>query len=65
MASSELDSEKGKVTRTASIGVDKAPLSLRARSGIDPGRSRQAAPALSEQDWLVRQPAERRGARTN
>ena len=34
--------EKGKVTRRASIAVDKAPLSLRARSGIDPRRSRQA-----------------------
>src|ERR1700689_3076926 len=42
MASPGLDSEKGKVTRTASIGVDKAPLSLRARSGIDPRRIRQA-----------------------
>jgi hypothetical protein len=41
MALPELDSEKGKVTRTASIAVDKAPLSLRARSGIDPRRSRQ------------------------
>jgi hypothetical protein len=46
MASPELDSEEGKVTRTASIGVDKAPLSVRARSGIDPRLSRQAVPAL-------------------
>ena len=43
MALPELDSEKGKVTRAVSILVDKAPLSERARSGIDPRRSRQAA----------------------
>ena len=43
MASLELDSEKGKVTRTASIAVDKAPLSLRARSGIDAQLSKQVA----------------------
>ena len=51
MALPELDSEKGKVTRTASIAVDKAPLSLRARSGIDPRRSGGRRPALLEQDW--------------
>ena len=45
MALPELDSEKGKVTRTASIAVDKAPLSLRARSGIDP-RLKQAGGSL-------------------
>jgi hypothetical protein len=48
MASPELDSEKGKVTRTASIGVDKAPLSLRARSGIDARLSTRLWPALLE-----------------
>src|SRR5271170_6766017 len=42
MASLELDSEKGKVTRTASILVDKALLSLPARSGIDRRLSRHA-----------------------
>ena len=39
---------KGKVTRTASIAVDKAPLSLRARSGIDARLSMQARPASLE-----------------
>ena len=61
---SELDSEIGKVTREALISVDKAPLSLPARSGIDPRQSRQQWLALLEQDpRLVGQPAERRGAR--
>src|SRR3984957_2818290 len=50
MASSELDSEIGKVTRGALIAVDKAPLSLPARSGIDPRLKRRGHPSLSEQD---------------
>src|SRR5271163_3816224 len=64
MASRELDSEKGKVTWTALITVDKPLLSLPARSGIDRQLSRQAvACAIGVGLGLVRQPAERRGAR--
>src|SRR5450432_1628795 len=41
----------GKVTRRAAIAVDKAPLSLPARSGIDPRLKRRGSALASGADW--------------
>src|SRR5882757_4729584 len=66
MALSELGSEMGKVTWGAPMAVDKAPLSLPARWGIDPRLNRVG---VSPRQWmrsgLVGHSAEQRGARPN